>query len=86
MGGEEGEQEWYGYHGKMCRIKIMAQVKWYCQDEFEKVSKHMQTELEIKKIAYLISQTVKKQKKMHCLPTKQYTVIQCNQTVSDNCI
>lgn len=63
-GGGEGGQEWYGYHGKMCRVtgygtNPVILPEWSAQT-------HAKTK-EIKKITYFISQMVKR--KCTVLPT-----------------
>lgn len=90
VGGKEGRgQEWYGYHGKMCRIKshgtspvilpgwIWTSIKTHAREK--------------KKIIYTyIYGKMKEKAKLHSQmnkETRQYTIIQSNQTgESDNCI
>ena len=59
--GRRGEQEWYGYHGKMCRIKSHGTSPVILPGWFGTSIKTHAKE-EIKKITYLISQSVLKWK------------------------
>lgn len=88
VGGKEGRgQEWYGYHGKMCRIKshgtspvILPGWIWTS----------IKTHAREKQKWYILIGKMKEKAKLHSQmnkQTRQYTIIQSNQTgESDNCI